>query len=62
MAQAMQAVAPLASRRLEVLLAGGPLGRPQSVGLGSQWGPASVSLPTPAASGVLKARRGGLLS
>ena len=48
----VQAVVPLASRRLEVLPAGRPLGRLQTVGLVSQQGPASVSLPTPAALGV----------
>ena len=56
------AAVALASRRLEVLLAGRPLGRPQSVGLGSQLGPALVSLLTPAVLGVLKVRRAGLLS
>ena len=53
---AVQSVVPLASRRWEVLLAGWPVGR------WSESGPASVSLLTPAALGVLKARRAGLLS
>ena len=60
----VQAVAPLAFRRLEALPAGRPVGpwsRP--VGDGSQSSdPASVSLLTPAVLGVLKARRAGLLS
>ena len=52
----VQAVVPLASRRWEALPAGWPVGR------WSESGPASVSLLTPAALGVLKARRAGLLS
>ena len=53
---AVQSVVPLASRRWEVLLANRPVGR------WSESDPASVSLLTPAALGVLKARRDGLLS
>ena len=56
-------VAPLASRILAALPAGRPLGHgSQPVRLWPQSGPAFVSLLTPVALGVLKARRAGLLS
>ena len=56
-------MAPLASRSLAALPAGRPVGHgSQPVRLWPQSGPASVSLLTPAALGVLKVRRDGLLS
>ena len=57
------AVAPLTSQRLAALPAVRPAGHgSQPVRRRPQLGPASVSLLTLAALGVLKARRDGLLS
>ena len=59
----VQAVAPLTSQRLAALPAVRPAGHgSQPVRRRPQLGPASVSLLTLAALGVLKARRDGLLS